>query len=539
MFERKGCLAMKVMIADDEAHICSLIKHLINWKELNLEFAGFFANGIEVLDFFEDQTADVLICDIEMPGMNGIELMAKLSQIKPELKIIVISGFRNFEYAHNAMKYGVTNYLLKPIDEKELNEVLESITTSSKKEEYTDTAISKASERLQLIEILNGTQAAGDLKSVNAKYHYEFREGMFNVIKVVFSGVDSNSEYMALTMKMFTDILRPKLADFCYDSEFFRVNAASMYVILNYPADKTRAVQTTLGSMLQNTIIELGCKTQSKCFIGVGISEETFKDVVKSYKFAKNMVCERLVNSSKRIFYAEFVNGRYFETESEYISQSEKRTLHRIVEGIDFNEAALWVKRLFAANEKKLLARPWLAFEYCARILELLFSILDDMEISLVDKEIIIQQKKLILHACESVDEVERIMTDIVVGQIKEKLTEKIKNTSVYVQQAKNYIERNYDKTVTLEKMASELHINPTYLSIVFKNETNINYSKYLTMVRMEKAKELLKDCSKNLTQVANAVGYDRTSYFSKLFKKYTGLKPNEYQRLHQHDIGL
>lgn len=109
---------------------------------------------------------------------------------------------------------------------------------------------------------------------------------------------------------------------------------------------------------------------------------------------------------------------------------------------------------------------------------------------------------------------------------------------SAYAQQAKGYIDRHYMENITLEIIAGQLNINPTYLSVVFKNEMKMNYSKYLTMVRMEKAKELLRQCDKNLTQVAHVVGYDRTAYFSNVFKLYAGIKPTEYQRLHQHGIG-
>ncbi|MEG2843348.1 MAG: response regulator, partial [Ruthenibacterium sp.] len=257
---------MRVMIADDEVHICSLIKHLISWEALNLEFAGLFFNGKEVLDFLTHNVADILICDIEMPGMSGIELMENLSKIKPELQIIVISGFRNFEYAHTSMKYGVKYYLLKPVDEKELNEALEAIITSSKKEERIESTISITSVRLQLIDVLNGTQKMDELKSVNVKYHFEFQEGAFNVLQVILSGVNPNSDYMPLMMRMLADILRPKFLDFCYDVEFFCVNAVSMYIIINYSAENEKIIQTTLDCMLQDAIVELGCKTQSKCF---------------------------------------------------------------------------------------------------------------------------------------------------------------------------------------------------------------------------------------------------------------------------------
>ena len=124
---------MKVLIADDEPHICTLLKYLIQWEQLGLTLAGTFYGGDEVLSYLEHNTADILLCDIEMPGVNGLELMRELAVKAPELKVILVSGFRNFEYVRTALQYGACNYLLKPIDEKELNSVLRDVVSSVEK----------------------------------------------------------------------------------------------------------------------------------------------------------------------------------------------------------------------------------------------------------------------------------------------------------------------------------------------------------------------------------------------------------------------
>ena len=135
---------MKVLIADDEVYICSLIRHLIDWEGLGLTLVGTFGNGDEVMAYLERDQADILICDIEMPGMNGLALMEQLSREHPEIQLVVISGYRNFEYALSALKYGAVNYLLKPLDQKSLNDVLRAIVTKSQQNLTSEREIGRA-----------------------------------------------------------------------------------------------------------------------------------------------------------------------------------------------------------------------------------------------------------------------------------------------------------------------------------------------------------------------------------------------------------
>lgn len=526
---------MKVLIADDEIHICTLIKHLIDWKGLKLTLGGTFSSGEEVLEYLSRETADILICDIEMPGMDGIELMQRLSKEWPEMNIIVVSGFRNFEYARSAMQYGASNYLLKPIDEKELNEVLKAIVTSVWNNPKQKSMMMRVQGRLQFFDLMRKPDNIEDIDSVNRNFNYQFVEGIFRCLRIVFPGKQEEADAPQLIMRMFEEILRSKLTDFCHEFEFFREDSVNMYVLLNCAKEEDNAVSFALDGILHNAIVELGCKTQSRVYIGVGFPVQEFCDIYLSYKGAGKVACGRIYKNDCHILYAEPESKQV--NDSEILTAEEKREFGRWIEEIEPDNARMWLEQVFRRNEALFQAQPYLAFECCRRILKLLSDIIEEIDTTVESKEDFITRSMVEIDTCLTEKEIRNKLGDIIERIIKEKLSVKLANLSAYAQQAKRYIEKHYMENITLEMIAGQLNINPTYLSVVFKNEVKMNYSKYLTMVRMENAKELLRQCDKNLTQIAHAVGYDRTAYFSNVFKTYVGIKPMEYQRLHQKGI--
>ena len=110
---------LKVIIADDERLICRLVQALCDWEVLDMEVAGLAENGLEALALIERERPDILITDIRMPGCDGLELIRRAKELRPELEIVIISGYAHFEYAQTAIRYGVGNYLLKPIKKDE------------------------------------------------------------------------------------------------------------------------------------------------------------------------------------------------------------------------------------------------------------------------------------------------------------------------------------------------------------------------------------------------------------------------------------
>lgn len=524
---------MKVIIADDEVHICSLIKYLIAWEELGLTFGGMFSCGEEVWEFLQRESADILICDIEMPGMNGIELMQKIAGQRPEMKIIVISGFRDFDYARSAMKYGAANYLLKPINEKELNDVLREIVSSSCEELRRDSIIMHASSRQQLLAVLTDPARQEEREAANRDYDYHFVEGGFCVLRVAFPGEGKDLEAQRLIMRMFEEILCPKLADLCPEFECYRESAVHLCVLFNYEAGSEGTLGAALSSILHYTIVELGSKTRSEIYIGVGTAVRDFRQISKSYWSARQALCGRLFQKELRILYAGAQPQA--QPQHELLTVEEHRELAKAIETIDPDGARQQIGQILRRNERAFRADPALVFACGDQILQCLEHTMEQLGASEEDSA---ADAAAALEGSADLPDFERRVSELVCGEINRRLSKKLANVSAYAQRAKEYIDRHYMENVTLEAIARRLNINAAYLSVVFKNEMKMNYNKYLTMIRMEKAKELLCQCDKNLTEVAHAVGYDRTAYFSNVFKSYMGIKPSEYQRLHQRGIG-
>lgn len=526
---------MKVVIADDEVHVCSLVKHLIDWEGLGLTLAGVFHNGDDVIAHFEHNPADILICDIEMPGMTGNELIKRISTDYPSCKCMVISGFRVFEYARSAMQYGVTKYLLKPIDGDELNAALRSIINDENAARSLSNTIEQQSRRLGLIDLLEADIENESIRSINKKYHYRFREGTYAIIKAVFTDIDIHSEFLPRLMAIFSETIKLKLSDFCIETEVFRTSAISAIVVINY-AEDWASFLPILDQILRNTLEELGGKTQCKCYFGVGIAVQTIQELKKSWQTATNAAYHRVNNENKQTYYAQYT----FDSSANQIviDSRDKQALLNCIEAIDIAGIKQWIDDYFFAHAKIFSESPHCAFDFSFKVVDLLIMALDDLNVPIPDKDAFRKSTEIIFESCSSLSHLKQKLIFMIEEEVSKRLHDKQKNIAIYAQQAKNYIDKHFAESITLDVIADKLHISPVYLSTVFKSETGMNYSKYLTSVRINKSKEMLRECDMNLTQIANAVGYDSLTYFSKLFRKKTGLKPMEYRRLHQHDIG-
>lgn len=118
---------LKLLIADDERIIRETISSLIDWKSLGVELAGVCSNGLEAYDMIIDESPDIVLTDIKMPGMNGLELIRNIAEINPDTRFIILSGYGEFEYAKEAMKFGVRHYILKPCNEKQISDSIKAV----------------------------------------------------------------------------------------------------------------------------------------------------------------------------------------------------------------------------------------------------------------------------------------------------------------------------------------------------------------------------------------------------------------------------
>ena len=196
---------MKIIIADDEDKICQLIYKLVDWEALDMQVVAIVHNGIEALEVIEKNRTDVVITDIRMPGYDGLEMISRAKDIYENIDFIIISGYRHFEYAQNAIRYGVRGYLLKPIKKTELIETLKRIreaylerTEKLSKEEKNRITVKNSVDKLRAAffteVLLKKEKRIGDicLDRINEEYHYKFEAGCFQMILVKIDGIDSS-----------------------------------------------------------------------------------------------------------------------------------------------------------------------------------------------------------------------------------------------------------------------------------------------------------------------------------------------------------
>ena len=260
---------MKVVIADDENRICRLIQALIDWDEIGLELAGFASNGIEALALLKREHPDILITDIRMPGCDGLDLIRRAHEICPDLQIVIISGYANFSYAQTALKYGVYDYLLKPINKEELCETLQKIKVKieeMRQEEaaHEDTKRHQKEDarklRQLMIERLLDIQAPAITEEMfEEQYHFPVREGLFLgfCLRVDDTDHEKTHNMMSTYQERMEKVFECGLRKNCYEWSFYQ-HHFNIYGVLNCAHDRQQDVEKSLQDAL-NQMWRNGC----------------------------------------------------------------------------------------------------------------------------------------------------------------------------------------------------------------------------------------------------------------------------------------
>lgn len=259
---------IKVMIADDERMVCQLIEFLVQWETLEMQVVARAYNGVEALSAIKEYKPDIVITDIRMPGCDGLELIENAKAISPTLQFIIISGHRHFEYAQKAIKYGVKDYLLKPIQKDEL------VTTLSRmRRDYLEkTEQLTKEEKLKVYEQNNKNRIRRDffnevifqkkveknevtIPNINNKYMFNFREGMFQIAIIKIDGMHEGSKDDIQYMKdKMNQLIHVHLADDSYELETLTENFLC-YLVLNFSEEKV-SLRNNLKAILDELLLQ-------------------------------------------------------------------------------------------------------------------------------------------------------------------------------------------------------------------------------------------------------------------------------------------
>lgn len=529
---------MKVLIADDEYLICELIKKMICWEELNLDFAGFAHNGQELLQKIQEHRPSIVITDISMPVMDGIELIRQTRYLNIPCRFIIVSGYKQFEYAHNALKYAVDDYILKPISETELNQALKKILEelrqqpASGSQDLSAVHTEHPGKSFFLKRIIWEIQdSSTTLEHVTEEYGIDFKPGLFRILCIkldfVNQGADTPDNISSLNKKLIS-MFHEDLENLCYQTLSCMEDSTICFGV-NYPMMSDSQFQACLTEFYQRAYNLLDIFAGLKVTIGVGAAYPEISSFSRSYKDAMDALYYRILSGCGQILYWEKtapVPHLPPEEKEAFLHQFKKA-----VESVHFAD--------FMATLNQLFFKPRHLFPLFDVI-----SMMQDICRMLMHMDISPEQgqpskdylSNQIHYAIENALSLEALKAAVAepVSYIFENIHKAVQAQNARpVRTVLRYIEEHYTDSIRLEDAALLVSLNPAYLSNIFKKETGENFVDYLNSFRIEHAKAKLKDSNLSVNEIAYSVGFQDARYFSKLFKKYVGITPKDYRKIY------
>jgi two-component system response regulator YesN len=525
----------KIMIVEDNASTREGLCENVPWYENNIEVIAALPNGREAIEYLNGHLPDVVITDIVMPIMDGLELTHAIKRDYPDIKVIVLSAYDEFKYAQEAIKIGVFDYVIKPFDYGYLLDTVKRALDEKRQDaalkEQVKKSIPVLREKffLQLVEedredlaFMDDTKYLG-LKFDNKQYICVLYE--IDNIKQVKRKINIE-KYNILLLKI-TDIILSNFSD--VDIWIFRTRSSCLASILGLNDENTFRIDNLLYERLESIRKQIEKKFDVTLSIGVGNIVPHICKVSDSYRKARDVLEYKFLMGNNRIFNSKDTafTGK---TEHAYFPLSIEENLIKKACIGNMNGALECINKLieyFKSNTVNKGYAKTIVYGLISKMYQKLYE-------SGIKIDNIFMSREKVFKQIQDFDESKQMLTwlkEIVIDICKEVGYSMFQYHKHIIQQVKDFINKTYMKEdCKLNEIARQVGISPTYLSALFKKETAVNISEYILKVRMEKAQELLLFSDLRISDISYRVGYSNQFYFSTCFKKYTGRTPNEFR---------
>lgn len=490
------------MIVDDEIIVRQAVKYMIENNE-NYEIIGEAQNGLEACELISVEEPHVLICDIAMPIMDGVELIKFVKLKYPDILIIVLSGYDDFDYVKECFQQGIFEYLLKPkLNNDNLTDTLEKICMKL--------GIEVKSRRENIIKMV--------------LYHKENTQEFLNRKQYE----KKNIGCMAFNLKKIVGFDLERITSYC---------DAIYHKILDIYENHMLELHVTKDNILMVCVI-FDQKKQEEFLEDISSLSEELKHIVLGLKIAYSPITS---NYSKLIRCVEntyktaesqfFIPNTTYEFETNMNPTYNKLDLYkRYREREEFIEDAYDMIQQFLSNITYLSG--YKEEELKKQMEHIMYSIFNHSSLHDIHKEEEFDYMKMIdmISDIYSLDDLKSYIDEMFL-RINKQMKPSNNGEENLIDQILTYIKTNYQEQLTLQEVSSEFHISYSYLSTYFSNRLGLGFSEYLNKIRVEQAKLLLKSTDYSIHMICEQVGYLDQSYFSKVFKKFVGSSPTNYRR--------
>lgn len=513
----------QLVIADDEKIIRMGLKNAVDWNALGFEVAAVFADGQEIIEYLDYQIPDVILTDIKMSHLSGIDVAKHVFEQKIPCKVVLLSGYQEFDLAVEALRYGVEEYLLKPADvdkmeetftklKKQLDEIQKEWQKTKMEKERMDEVTMLLEERFFADLILGGV--------VNSEEYIRSR------IQLLYPEIDMEHSACILadiTIQEFETFM-DQVWEYSYDQleinlvNFFRIYNRECYFHIVYKS----------GGLIEIIGISRGLDHGSEKIRKdpAAVMDGLLRELQQNFHFQAEYEIRCIYDSVLDIGQMNrdtiYNHGKKYDSQ---IAEQKKLVMSNISVGNIVTAQNLFHNIIREFGDENITERNNVVIDVLSTMNELLKEINGKLSESLQS-----YFNYSLLASMSRAEEVtvycDRIFDRIRIAEEKKEYYD----TDSLVSKAKQYIQEHIYQDISQEEIANQLFICSSYLSRLFKKQTGETFVQYVTRVKMEKAIELLKDPKYKAYQVGEALGYKTPRYFSRLFRMQTGMNPSEYR---------
>lgn len=521
-----------VIVADDEEEIRRGIIENVRWEQVGFQVIGEAANGADALELAEKRKPDLLITDIRMPFLSGIELARQLREIRPTVQIAFLSGFDEFSYAQQAIQYNIVSYMLKPISSKELEAELLKIKDKidARFAEFAKNSIeqSKLEKTEFLVPLLldsfqQGKEAEEDMlqNAIRCGFIRKPVPENFRYVVMITSIVNDDLEDMTSRASVnAVDMILKKYVR--YTSCYLKGRVVS--VLAATPAGFNKYLHILVEEIVQSVerIMKMTCR------IGVSRSVPMLSDCREGYLEAMNAISYSKDEENSVYYISDEEKGDEFSLEE---FQEIVDTIETLLRGGKSEELEEYLQELeykIRVGKNSIMMSSLLVSQMVATVYKVVYAAAGDSGVQKVQTEYPLNEiqdmermaerfrnmKKMCMFAKEVISEQRKNSSELICEKVLEIITSRYK-----------------ENNLSIAVLSAEIGVSPNYLSSLIKKMTGNTFVELLTKKRIEKAREMLCCTSMKIREITEECGYRDQYYFSHCFKKITGMSPNSCRR--------
>ena len=524
----------KVILVDDEVEVIDVMKKKIRWNDLGFDVVGSATNGVKALELVEKLQPDVVLTDIKMPYMDGLELARKLNQDYPNIYIMLCTGFDEFEYAKEAVHLEIKEYMLKPISATELSESLMKLKATLDREREEKLNVKKLEDYFQevlpklqsnfFISLIEGRVREEDYERFLLDYQVDMKGPLFCCIIFHTSENDVPDGMNPLLLSMSVEReIKQRLMENCNCQEFIYMGNTILIMEL-HSEDEIAQLTDKCDRFCRWAWRIMGAAVTA----GVGTVCNNLYDISISYEGAREAVSYRVLYGTKRA-----INIAEMDPQESVDEHWEEAYIEKILKKVKMGEQEPLEEAIAEFTGQMAKTRMSLQ-NYRILVMELIAEIFRFGSNNQINMDEVFGNNSDLYNQAlqlESTDALGAWLKENCMKMQRQVTNERQDTTKSFVTRAVEYVKEHYaDQELSIETICSYLNVSAAYFSTVFKKETGKTFINYLTDYRMEQAVDLLLTKDEKTYIIAEKVGYSDPNYFSYVFKKQFGMSPSKYK---------